>query len=297
MNTSLYQRAGALLSAAFVTCACSHSASEAPAKTPSEGARQTSTTAPPGPAQGAESAPVGAERGTAEAPTVGAERGTAGGATEPSVGDQVTYGFDCDNHRSVVAVIDDDFAYLVSEGYVALPRVEVDDPEAKSEGLQTYELGSQRLWLTGAHAIMSLADGSRLECTRDPVASAWADAQLRGVTFRALGSEPRFVVEVGPEAVTVVTDDDTQTYSILKPEPERVGDRTVYRGGTNGDGLVATIEPGACSVGDQSFQNRVRVEAGDRTYEGCGRAIEAPKASVATVIRMPALGVPALGAE
>jgi putative lipoprotein len=192
-----------------------------------------------------------------------------------------TYGFDCGDQRTLVARIDGDFAYLVSEGYSALPRL--DDPEATSaDAPRTYGLGMERVSLTGAHAIVTLADGSKLECARDPELSTWADAQLRGVSFRAVGSEPRFVLEVGPEAVTVVTDDGARTYSIPRPEPQRTGDETVYLGGSGEERIVATIEPGVCNVGEQSFQNHVRLEVGDRTYEGCGRAIEAPQASVAT---------------
>ncbi len=270
MTTSLYQRAGALWSAVFVTYACSHRSSEAPAKTPNEsGPPPTSAPAPT-----ETEAPAS---DTTEAGTVGAERGTEEGllddATAEPRAEEQTFAFDCGDQRTLVARIDDEFAYLISENFAALPRVET-TAALSAEAPQTYQLGMERVSLTGAHAIITLADGSKLECARDAELSAWVDAGLRGVTFRGVGSEPRFVLEVGPQAVAVVTDDGARSYSMPRPEPERDGDKTIYRGESGAGPIVATIEPGACQNGEQSFQNRVSVQVGDRTYQGCGRAVE-----------------------
>jgi uncharacterized membrane protein len=264
VNTSQCLRVGALASAFAMTLACNHS-TEVPAQYAKPYDKGTaygtgsSTTAVQAPA-----GEVGAERGSAET----AARQTQAPAQQ-RVKDEKVYALECGNQRNITLLTDDEFAYMPSEMPAALPRSEVGEDETAA-----FELGGARVLLNGDRAIVSLASGERLECTNNEERANWEDARLRGVTFRGVGNDPTFLLEIDDSNVNVVTEGGQNRFVFTKPEPQVDEGTSLYHGSAAQKNITVTIKDESCvdSFTKQELSSKVRVDVDATTYEGCGRS-------------------------
>jgi putative lipoprotein len=161
--------------------------------------------------------------------------------------------------------------FLPDRAAVTLPHVISADGARYSDGAVTY-------WSKGNGAQLEVDGASRAGCTLNP---AWEDARDRGVTFRALGDEPGWVLEVVAEDSVHFSYDYGQL-SIAAPLPARTynarGFPAYFAKGADFE-LDFAIAPRSCTgtMADEAFANTVTVTLerdGDfREFHGCGNPI------------------------
>lgn len=102
----------------------------------------------------------------------------------------------------------------------------------------------------------------------------WARARQRGVDFRATGNEPGWYLEVDQDGPMVVVLDYGEVTDTV-PTPEKLGadDGYMYVAETRHGRLLVRVKEERCgdSMSGYPYPLSVRVELGDRTYDGCGR--------------------------
>jgi uncharacterized membrane protein len=106
--------------------------------------------------------------------------------------------------------------------------------------------------------------------------SVWQQAEARGVTFRAIGQEPGWSLEIQPARGIFVTADygQVRVHTPL-PEPQRSDDGAteVYAVQTEAHSLVLTIRRTPCSdiMSGETFETTVELVLDGQTLHGCGR--------------------------
>src|SRR5688572_23655768 len=110
-----------------------------------------------------------------------------------------------------------------------------------------YEEGDTVFWNQGDLASIEIGGQRFPDCRSNPSKVPWADAARRGATFRALGNEPSWYVEVFPERLAIVTELGTNRAEMPHTGPAADGGRTTYRSSTEAHEATVVIERRACS--------------------------------------------------
>ena len=128
----------------------------------------------------------------------------------------------------------------------------------------------------GNHATLELAGGASHACTPSNTVSPWNDATARGVTFRAIGNEPGWWVEIGGgghPALHAVLDYGDRVLDVpeLVSAPGRFSGRT-----SNGEKVALMAERVECHDGmsGAAFEATATLTAGDTVYRGCGAFLD-----------------------
>ncbi len=124
-------------------------------------------------------------------------------------------------------------------------------------------------------------DAPATEATAPPAGSPWDDAARRGVTFRALGQEPGWSVEIQPgRAIELTTDYGANRVSTPVPEPstDPASGVTTYRARTEAHDLEIAIAKTSCTdvMSGETFEAQVTVRIDGRELRGCGRWLAPP---------------------
>jgi heat shock protein HslJ/uncharacterized membrane protein len=136
-----------------------------------------------------------------------------------------------------------------------------------------YEEGGTAYWSKGELATFEL-DGTRfVDCRSNPRKVPWADAARRGVTFRALGNEPAWSLEISAAKLALITDLGESRTELAYAPPTSAGNRTTYRASGEGLEIVAVVDrtPCADSMSGEAFEAAATITFDGRTYYGCGR--------------------------
>jgi putative lipoprotein len=148
--------------------------------------------------------------------------------------------------------------------------------QVPSESGARHEGDGVAFWSQGEGARLTVSGASR-PCRADRRASIWEDAKLRGVDFRAVGNEPGWHLEIGPEAILLVTDYGAETLRFPRPQPESDAEsrRTLYACAAEGRELRVQLEGRPCrdTMSDEAFETSVEVQLAGRRLKGCGRAL------------------------
>jgi len=126
----------------------------------------------------------------------------------------------------------------------------------------------------GDGAALILAGEDQRDCTRSERASPWTEAAARGIAYRAVGSEPGWLVEVG-------SGDDPPMHAVLD-----YGERTLDLvhatgisstsgyGGKLADGTDVVLrtrrEPCRDGMSGEAFATSAELTVGGKVYRGCG---------------------------
>lgn len=126
----------------------------------------------------------------------------------------------------------------------------------------------------GDGAILILAGEEQRDCTRSDRASPWTDAAARGIAYRAVGSEPGWLVEVGggdAPRLHAVLDYGERTLDI--PRATGISSTPGY-GGKLADGTDVVLrtrrEPCRDGMSGEAFETSAELTVGDKMYRGCG---------------------------
>jgi putative lipoprotein len=196
-------------------------------------------------------------------------RAEAQAAAAPAVGQ--TFVYDCDGDVSfTVRTGADEMALWAPASLGSLYRVLSRDRAAS--GAQ-YREGDTLYWSKGELATFELGGQRFVDCRSNPSKVPWADAKRRGATFRGLGQEPGWFVEIFPDRLALVTDYGTNRTEAKHSGPilDDAG-RTVYRT-AEGREVTIGIDRRACAdvMSGEPFEAAVTATVDDRTLKGCGR--------------------------
>jgi uncharacterized membrane protein len=133
-------------------------------------------------------------------------------------------------------------------------------------------------WNKGDGGTLTLAGGAAVDCVATEDVSPWDAARARGVAFRAIGTEPGWLVEVdGGDAPALRAELDYGERSLEATAVEAAADGSGYHAtAADGTRIELAIQPGDCSDGmsDQTYPARVELTEGGRTLQGCGAFLD-----------------------
>jgi putative lipoprotein len=186
----------------------------------------------------------------------------------PEVGQ--TFVYDCDGDVSfTVRTGADEIALWAPASlggiYLVLSRVRA------ASGAQ-YREGDTVFWSKGDLATIEFGGQRFVDCRSNPSKVPWADAKRRGATFRGLGQEPGWFVEIFPDRLALVTDYGTNRTEAKHAGPVVDAGRTTYRT-AEGREVTIVIDRQACAdiMSGEPFETAVTATVDNRTLKGCGR--------------------------
>ncbi|HXS80939.1 MAG TPA: META domain-containing protein [Gammaproteobacteria bacterium] len=194
---------------------------------------------------------------------------------------EVHFGFELAPARTLVYDCDGDVSFTVREGP---GEVALWAPEALGGTYQVLSLarsgsgvryveGDTVFWNKGNLATIEIAGQRFVDCRSNPSKALWADAKRRGATFRALGNEPGWYIEIFADRIVFGTQPGTKRMELEYVEPIIEGTRRTYR--ASGDGYEGTvvIDRRGCvdTMSGEGFEAAATVSFENRTLRGCGR--------------------------
>ncbi|HEX9208545.1 MAG TPA: hypothetical protein VF851_09925, partial [Steroidobacteraceae bacterium] len=109
------------------------------------------------------------------------------------------------------------------------------------------------------------------------------DARVRGVIYRALGNEPGWTLEIGPQAqLDWITNYGTERvrFTESKVTVSADGLTRVYTAGQGENSITVTVRPERCvDDGDIAYDYTAVVEFGGTTLRGCASRLSGAQAS------------------
>ncbi len=147
-----------------------------------------------------------------------------------------------------------------------------------ASGARYADDAGNEFWNKGDDATLTLAGNAALECSVTDEVSPWDEARERGVTFRGIGTEPGWLVEVdGGNNPSLRAQLDYGERNIEASGLDAASDGSRYAGTTSeGTGVELAIVEGDCSDGmsDQTFPASIELTVGDQTFRGCGAYLD-----------------------
>ncbi len=138
-----------------------------------------------------------------------------------------------------------------------------------------FEEGDTVFWSKGDEATLEL-DGETYTCRVNTSAGPWEHARATGVTFRALGNEPGWLLDIREgERIDFTYDYGEGSVAVPAPAPQKHGDTTVYEASTEAHTLNVVLKPQACTdtMSGEAYDYTVAVSLDGRAFEGCGRML------------------------
>lgn len=149
---------------------------------------------------------------------------------------------------------------------IVLPRVEGGPGDRyldRGEGVEVR--------IAGEDVSIRIGDEVRPQCPADPGWSQWVEAALNLVSWRGVGTEGDWVVEiVEHEGIVFVTGEGRRREFPGEPDVGAEAGATVFRAGESDQGIVVRFRKSACTVRERDLPLRVEIELGDEVHRGCG---------------------------
>jgi putative lipoprotein len=183
-----------------------------------------------------------------------------------------TYVYECSDGYTFPARIEGRDAWLF------LPEQTVKLPNVPAASGAKYSDGSTLFWTKGDNAFLETGGRRHSACRNNRAKAIWEDAKLRGVSFRAVGNEPGWHLEITPSEKTVfVTDYGEFQHSAITPQPvtEKNTRKTTYNVENTEHNLKVEIKGQSCedTMSGEIFGATVTVKLDGKTYKGCGKAL------------------------
>jgi hypothetical protein len=185
-----------------------------------------------------------------------------------------------DTVRAVSFICEDLFRFTFvpqgTAGTLFLPDTALPlQSSAAATGLR-YTRAGVELWFDAAAATLNLPDTTYTGCAVREGSDPWTAARLRGATFRAVGQEPGWYLEVEPDRVTFVGDYGERTMTVPARPPVRDGEALAWHVASGDHEIRITASPRPCAdaMSGEAFRYTVQVVADGNTYRGCGRRFD-----------------------
>jgi uncharacterized membrane protein len=134
------------------------------------------------------------------------------------------------------------------------------------------------LWLKGEEATLEIGS-ERYQCVNDRRAAIWEDAKLSGVSFRAVGNEPGWVLMIRHQHMTLDYAYGQHRLTLELPEPEQDGLQarsryTVTRGDATSP-VILELLANECvdTMSGERFPTQVDIQFDEMHLRGCGRPL------------------------
>jgi uncharacterized membrane protein len=127
-----------------------------------------------------------------------------------------------------------------------------------------------------ATADMGAADRGAADPCDAEENDVWAAACRRGVTFRAMGQEPGWLLEIGRDRhMLLSTDYGENRVEAMLDAPARQGQQLTYSVRTDAGPVTITIAEETCTdiMSGEAFPTAVTVTVAGRRLDGCGRPL------------------------
>ncbi len=193
--------------------------------------------------------------------------------TGVSIPSSKTYVFECLNKEKYTVRIEHNSAQVfLPMGFVALPHV-------PSVSGAKYSDGKSTVWRRGEQAILNLGGKPLGNCVNNPREAAWEQAKLEGVSFRAVGHNPQWLLEIRDhERVAFSTGDHHKWIEFPYVPPCSTGAgvaAATYQTKTADQTLTVSIAEQQCRDPEsgQTFEAAVTVTLNGKDFRGCGKAL------------------------
>lgn len=179
--------------------------------------------------------------------------------------------YDCDAELRFTVSLKGDSAFLF------LPEETLEFTRVPSASGAKFADGEHMFWSKGESAMLSYRGRQHTDCRLDRRASIWERAKLGGADFRAVGNEPGWHLEIGPKAITLVSDYGASAYRfpLVEPRVDQQARQSVYSTRTESHTLSVTLEGRQCrdDMSGEPFETTVILDLDGKTMRGCGRAL------------------------
>lgn len=127
-------------------------------------------------------------------------------------------------------------------------------------------------WTKGSAATLERQGAPAVKCEERRAESLREDARARGVTFRALGNEPGWVLEAGPgTSLSWTTNYGELRYDFDAAQKSTSGNATTYSAQQGTNAIKATLQAGRCvDDGEIEYDHVAVVEFEGQQFRGCG---------------------------
>jgi hypothetical protein len=179
--------------------------------------------------------------------------------------------YDCDNLATITGRQFADRLEVSGTGLapMVLPRIG-ENPATFGDATVTVTMNADYLRMTGRM-------GTPV-CRRNLEEAPWRDARLRGIEFRATGSQPDWVLEYDEGiALTFVAGDNPPLTATLLFISAKTADRMVIEGSDGAREVQVAIERAVCTGASGVTTARVVVTIETHTFTGCGRVLPSGK--------------------
>jgi hypothetical protein len=179
--------------------------------------------------------------------------------------------YDCDNLATITGRQFADRLEVSGTGLapMVLPQIG-ENPATFADATVTVTMNADYLRMTGRM-------GTPV-CRRNLEEAPWQDARLRGIEFRATGSQPDWVLEYDEGiALTFVAGNKSPLTATLLFVAANSGDRMTIEGSDGEREVLVTIERAVCSGTSGVTTARVVVTIDTHTFTGCGRVLPSGK--------------------
>lgn len=179
--------------------------------------------------------------------------------------------FSCSDGFQFIARIERDMAWLfLPDTTVSLSKTEM--ASGDTYGQEDYVFERQ-----DGEASLQSRETTYDSCTNNVAAAIWEAAKLDGVSFRAVGNEPGWHLEIKTEEILLVSNYGAQQRAFGTPtvEADEETATSIYQASRGGDTLVVVIKGEPCqdTMSGEAFETKVTVMLDETTLQGCGRAL------------------------
>jgi uncharacterized membrane protein len=203
---------------------------------------------------------------------------TACTAGQPESARSTTYVYRCDGtDTAIVVTLSGDHGHLFSRQ--ASQPVQHDSESGAFIGADVYYLPDQPPDLAPGQSAKITIMGKELgHCKNDPRAAVWEAAKLRGVSYRAVGQEPPWILDIhrgNGFLLSTGYEGNEVRFPYTEAESNVAQRRTRYRSELGGEQVSISIRGEPChdSMSGEAFSSQVEVEWRGQTLRGCGRAL------------------------
>ena len=195
-----------------------------------------------------------------------------------STSSSYTYSYRCEGEeQTIVVTLNGDRGHLFSRQ--ASQAIQRQPGNSAFAGDDVYYLPDQPPDLApGQTAEITIKGEKLVNCKNNPRAAAWEEAKLRGVSYRAIGQEPPWLLEIDRDkGFLLVTryGENRQQFPYVEPVTDTAQRTSSYASQANGEGITITIRGGDCrdSMSGEAFSSQVEISWREQQLRGCGRAL------------------------
>lgn len=151
-------------------------------------------------------------------------------------------------------------------------------PQVRAASGVRYQDSVMQFWAKGDSATLERKAGAAVDCREVRSLSLLEDARVRGVTFRGVGNEPGWRLEIGPAHRVMLEDGYGSTrivFQSLPPAPETTSGVTIHESTSSSHRLKVTLRRQTCAdtMSDETFPYSVDVEIDGARRRGCGTSL------------------------